>query len=212
MAGQSSVGSSGFSFSTSICRTIALWKLGDGGISLTWDRSDTMARSRVQSTFRVGVTDGKVDLAEIVRKKDQDVAMKVKVLRAGGLVDRERWLKRVAYLLHQKNFADALFCFKKANDPRGIAHSQAWLYEQEGRSRRAVNDLEGSTASYEKAIVLFMQLELFDASACYQAIERYDKAVGMAFVDPTCNSLNTNVEMPRKTELKSERDPEGKKS
>jgi tetratricopeptide (TPR) repeat protein len=139
-------------------------------------------------------TDGKVDLAELVRKKDQDVAEKVKVLRAGGSVDPERWLKRAAHLLHQKNFADALFCFKKANDPRGIAHSQAWLYEQEGRSRRAINDLEGSTASYEKAIVLFIELELFsDASACYQAIGRYDKAAGMDFVDPTCNSFNPNL-------------------
>ncbi|KAJ5127660.1 hypothetical protein N7448_008439 [Penicillium atrosanguineum] len=121
--------------------------------------------------------DGQVNLAELVRTQDLDVAAKVQVLRAGGSVDPERWLKRAAHLLHQKNFADALFCYKKANDPRGISHSQAWLHEQEGRSLRALSDLEGSTSSYEKAIACFLELDLFsDAADCYQALERYDKA------------------------------------
>jgi len=138
-------------------------------------------------------TDGEIDFADLVRKTDQDVAAKVKVLRAGGSVDPERWIKRAAHLLHQKNFADALFCFKKANDPRGIAHSQAWLHEQEGRSRRAVNDFEGSITSYEQAIALFLELELFsDAADCYQAVGRYDKAAGMSSVNQICKQLNTN--------------------
>ena len=34
------------------------------------------------------------------------VAEKVRVLRAGGSVDPERWFKRGAHLLHQKNYAD----------------------------------------------------------------------------------------------------------
>ncbi|KAJ5674702.1 uncharacterized protein N7477_004636 [Penicillium maclennaniae] len=120
---------------------------------------------------------GQTDLAELVRKKDRDVAVKVQVLRAGGSVDPERWLKRAAHLLHQKNFADALFCYRKANDSRGMTHSQAWLYEQEARSLRALDDLEGSTSKYEQAIACFLELNLFsDAADCYQALERYDKA------------------------------------
>lgn len=59
---------------------------------------------------------------EVVKRKDPDVrnlhwiasaklivfqvAEKVKVLRAGGSVDPERWIKRGAHLLRQKNFAD----------------------------------------------------------------------------------------------------------
>lgn len=144
--------------------------------------------SSIDPVLQALSVDGQVDLAELVRKKDRDVAAKVQVLRAGGSVDPERWLKRAAHLLHQKNFADALFCYKKANDPRGIVHSQAWLHEQEGRSLRALNDLEGSTSNYEKAIACFLELNLFsDAADCYQALERYDKAAGTGFADHLCH-------------------------
>ena len=143
--------------------------------------------SSIDAVLQALSVDGQVDLAELVRKKDRDVAAKVQVLRAGGSVDPERWLKRAAHLLHQKNFADALFCYKKANDPRGIAHSQAWLHEQEGRSLRALNDLAGATSNYEKAIACFLELNLFsDAADCYQALERYDKAAGTGFVYRIC--------------------------
>lgn len=118
-----------------------------------------------------------LDLADLVRKKDHDVAAKVMVLRAGASVDPERWLKRAAHLLHQKSFADALFCFRKANDPRGIAHSQALLHEQEGRSYRADDDHEGFTVCYGKAILLFLEIGLTtEAANCYQGLGRYDKA------------------------------------
>lgn len=137
--------------------------------------------SSIDPVLQALSVDGQLGLAELVRKKDEDVAGKIQVLRAGGSVDPERWLKRAAHLLQQKNFADALFCYKKATDPRGIANCQAWLHEQEGRSLRALNDLEGSTASYEKAIMCFLELDLFsDAADCYQALKKYDKAAGMA--------------------------------
>ncbi|KAJ5166413.1 DNA helicase UvrD-like C-terminal [Penicillium canariense] len=146
-------------------------------------------------------TSGDGELAELVRQKDEDVGLvsmlvskkakkakkiltytqkvaeKVQVLRAGGSVDPERWIKRAAHLLHQKNYADALFCYKKANDTRGIAQSQAWLHEQEGRSRRAAGDSEGFSVSYEKAIALFLETELLsEAADCFQGLGRFDKA------------------------------------
>ncbi|CAG8896595.1 unnamed protein product [Penicillium egyptiacum] len=117
-----------------------------------------------------------LELAEVVKQKDPDVAAKVMVLRAGGSVDPERWLKRAAHLLHRKSFAEALFCYKKANDPRGMTHSQACLHEQEGRSYRAAGDTEEFTACYEKAIVLFLEIGLIsEAAMCYEGLGQFGK-------------------------------------
>ncbi|KAJ5545485.1 hypothetical protein N7535_006129 [Penicillium sp. DV-2018c] len=116
------------------------------------------------------------DLAEVVRQTDADVAAKVKVLRAGGSVDPNRWLKRAENLLHRKGFAEALFCYKKANHLRGISHSQACLHEQEGRSHRAAGDIEAFTACYEKAIALFLEIDLIsEAASCYEGLGQFDK-------------------------------------
>ncbi|KAI3103031.1 hypothetical protein CBS147333_7635 [Penicillium roqueforti] len=115
-------------------------------------------------------------LAEIVKQKDLNVAEKVMVLRAGGSVDPERWLKRAAHFLHQKSFAEALFSYKKANNSRGITHSQACLYEQEGRSHRAAGDTEEFTACYEKAIALFLEIGLItEAAMCYEGLGQFGK-------------------------------------
>ncbi|CAP86579.1 Pc20g12500 [Penicillium rubens Wisconsin 54-1255] len=117
-----------------------------------------------------------LELAEVVKQKDPDVAAKVAVLRAGGSVDPDRWLKRAAHLLHRKSFAEALFCYKKANDPRGMTHSQACLHEQEGRSHRAAGDIEEFTACYEKAIVLFLEIGLIaEAAMCYEGLGQFGK-------------------------------------
>lgn len=78
------------------------------------------------------------------------------------------------------HYVQALFCFKKAEDPRGITESQAWLQEQEGRTRRAAGDLEGSRVCFDKAISLFSEIELLsEAAVCHQELGRYDKAGGM---------------------------------
>lgn len=122
------------------------------------------------------------------------------VLRAGGSVDPDRWLKRAAHLLHRKSFAEviyyhkpekgsvlirvqqALFCYKKANDPRGMTHSQACLYEQEGRSHRAAGNTEEFTACYEKAIVLFLEIGLIaEAAMCYEGLGQFGKVAGLFF-------------------------------
>ncbi|KAJ5437376.1 Tetratricopeptide-like helical [Penicillium cf. griseofulvum] len=104
------------------------------------------------------------------------VAAKVMVLRAGGSVDPERWLKRAAHLLHRKSFAEALFCYKKANDPRGRTHAQACLHEQEGRSHRAAGNTEAFAACYEKAIILFLQIGLInEAAMCYEGLGQFGK-------------------------------------
>ncbi|KXG50377.1 Tetratricopeptide-like helical [Penicillium griseofulvum] len=116
-----------------------------------------------------------LELAEVVKQKDPN-AKKVMVLRAGGSVDPERWLKRAAHLLHRKSFAEALFCYKKANDPRGMTHSQACLHEQEGRSHRAAGNTEEFAACYEKAIVLFLQIGLINEVAmCYEGLGQFSK-------------------------------------
>ncbi|KAJ5519217.1 DNA helicase UvrD-like C-terminal [Penicillium expansum] len=117
-----------------------------------------------------------LELAEVVRQKDPNVAGKVMVLRAGGSVDPERWLKRAAHLLHRKSFAEALFCYKKANDSRGMTHSQACLHEQEGRSHRAAGDTEEFAACYEKAIALFLEIGLItEAAMCYEGLGQFGK-------------------------------------
>ncbi|OQD61522.1 hypothetical protein PENPOL_c016G10680 [Penicillium polonicum] len=117
-----------------------------------------------------------LELAEVVKQKDPNVAAKVMVLRAGGSVDPDRWLKRAAHLLHRKSFAEALFCYKKANDPRGMTHSQACLYEQEGRTHRAAGNTEEFTACYEKAIVLFLEIGLItEAAMCYEGLGQFGK-------------------------------------
>ncbi|KUM63621.1 hypothetical protein ACN42_g3458 [Penicillium freii] len=117
-----------------------------------------------------------LELAEVVKQKDPNVAAKVMVLRAGGSVDPDRWLKRAAHLLHRKSFAEALFCYKKANDPRGMTHSQACLYEQEGRTHRAASNTEEFTACYEKAIVLFLEIGLItEAAMCYEGLGQFGK-------------------------------------
>ncbi|EKV12225.1 TPR and ankyrin repeat-containing protein 1 [Penicillium digitatum PHI26] len=117
-----------------------------------------------------------LELAEFVKQKDPNVASKVMVLRAGGSVDPERWLKRAAHLLHRKSFAEAMFCYKKANDSRGMTHSQACLHEQEGRSHRAAGDTEKFTACYEKAIALFLEIGLIaEAAMCYEGLGQFGK-------------------------------------
>ncbi|KAJ5280089.1 hypothetical protein N7478_005461 [Penicillium angulare] len=117
------------------------------------------------------------DLVDCVRQGHKDVAEKISVLRAGGSVDPDRWLKRAVHLLRQKNYADALFCFKKADDSEGIAHAQALLFEQDGRSCRAANNQEGLTENYTKAISLFLGIGRWsEAANCFLGLEKYDKA------------------------------------
>ncbi|GAD91519.1 hypothetical protein PVAR5_0091 [Paecilomyces variotii No. 5] len=108
------------------------------------------------------------------------VAEKVKVLRAGGSVDPERWFKRGVYLLHQKNFADALLCFKKASDKKGITQCQAYLHDQEARACRSRNDLEGFTFNTEKAVSLFLSIgSKSEASDCLESLGEYHRAAGI---------------------------------
>ncbi|KAJ5612695.1 Tetratricopeptide-like helical [Penicillium lagena] len=86
---------------------------------------------------------------------------------------------QLADLVKQKD-PDALFCYKKANDPRGISHAQACLFEQEGRTCRAADDHEGLSACYEKAIVLFLQLELIpEAASCLEGLGQYGKVADL---------------------------------
>jgi tetratricopeptide (TPR) repeat protein len=114
-------------------------------------------------------------------------------------VDPERWLKRATHLLNQKNFADvsssypqscrstvankhfqALFCYRKAKDVPGIARSQACLHEQEARAYRAAGDYENSTACFEKAITLFLEIGFIDeAASCYEVLGQYGKVAGL---------------------------------
>lgn len=70
---------------------------------------------------------GSEQFVEVVKQKDSDVrtrnqvtsvkltafqvAEKVKVLREGGSVDPERWIKRGAHILRQKNFHDVGFTY-----------------------------------------------------------------------------------------------------
>lgn len=70
---------------------------------------------------------GSEQIVEVVKQKHPDVrnrnqvasvklvhfqvAEKVKVLRAGGSVDPEKWIKRGAHLLRQKNFPDVSFTY-----------------------------------------------------------------------------------------------------
>lgn len=75
----------------------------------------------------------------------------------------------------------ALFCYKRANDPRGITHSQACLYEQEGRSHRAAGDTEEFAACYEKAIALFLEIGLINEAAnCYEGLGQFGKVAGLS--------------------------------
>jgi tetratricopeptide (TPR) repeat protein len=115
-------------------------------------------------------------------------------------VDPERWLKRAIHLLNQKNFADvsssyqqlfestvankhfqALFCYKKAKDVPGIARSQACLHEQEARAYKAAGDYENSTACFEKAITLFLEIGFIDeAASCYEILGQFGKVAGLS--------------------------------
>lgn len=73
-----------------------------------------------------------------------------------------------------------MFCYKKANDARGMTHSQACLHEQEGRSHRAAGDIEEFTACYEKAIVLFLEIGLIaEAAMCYEGLGQFGKVAGL---------------------------------
>jgi tetratricopeptide (TPR) repeat protein len=157
---------------------------------------------------------GSIGLAELVKQKDSNVsfflnnndfrltlekvAEKVKVLRAGGSVDPERWLKRAVHLLNQKNFVDvssfvssfsstvtnehfqALFCYKKAKDLPGAALSQACLHEQEARTYRAAGDDESATACFERAITIFLDIGYVDqAASCYELLGQFGKVAGL---------------------------------
>lgn len=76
----------------------------------------------------------------------------------------------------------ALFSYKKANNSRGITHSQACLYEQEGRSHRAAGDTEEFTVCYEKAIALFLEVGLItEAAMCYEGLGQFGKVAGLFF-------------------------------
>ncbi|KAJ5757424.1 uncharacterized protein N7511_006118 [Penicillium nucicola] len=121
-------------------------------------------------------TSGSLELAEVVKQKDPNVAEMVRVLRAGGSVDPDRWLKRALHLLDQKNFADALFCYKKAKDLPGIARSQACLYEQDARAYRAAGDFENSSICLEKAIPLFREIGFMEqVASCYEVLGQFGK-------------------------------------
>ncbi|KAL1999926.1 hypothetical protein VTN02DRAFT_3799 [Thermoascus thermophilus] len=118
-----------------------------------------------------------VRLIDTVRPQDPDVAEKAKVLRAGGSVDPERWFKRGSQLLHQKNFADALLCFKKAHDEKGVTQCQAYLSEQEARACRSRGDTEGFVSNYERAATLFLDVGLIaESSKCFEGLGQYQKA------------------------------------
>jgi hypothetical protein len=63
-----------------------------------------------------------------------------------------------------------------------MTHSQACLYEQEGRSHRAAGNTEEFAASYGKAIILFLQIGLInEAAMCYEGLGQFGKVAGLFF-------------------------------
>lgn len=58
-----------------------------------------------------------------------------------------------------------------------MAQSQACLYEQQGRTCRSGNDMEGFAENYEKAISLFLEIALIpEAANCLEGLGKYEKA------------------------------------
>lgn len=76
----------------------------------------------------------------------------------------------------------ALFCFKKANYSNRITESQAYLYEQDGRTCRAASDSDGFSDNYEKAIEPFLKIGLIrEAAHCLESLERYERLASTFF-------------------------------
>lgn len=70
----------------------------------------------------------------------------------------------------------AIFCYNRAGDDKGAKRAGAFDSRREGRSRR-FTDIESSTTFFEKAIELFIEINMLeDAADCYEQIGRYDKA------------------------------------
>lgn len=71
------------------------------------------------------------------------------------------------------------------------------MFEQEGRTCRAGNDHEGLSVCYEKAIVLFLKLELIpEAASCLEGLGQYGKVAGLClFISPTKQVLKDNIEL-----------------
>ncbi|OCL09185.1 hypothetical protein AOQ84DRAFT_221144 [Glonium stellatum] len=87
-------------------------------------------------------------------------ADKLKALRPGTSIDRRRWSLRGEQLMRQRNFNDALMCFRKARDHRGERIAQAHILEGEGRRCDAVDDVEGFTHNLQTAVDLFLEAKL----------------------------------------------------
>ena len=80
--------------------------------------------------------------------------------------------------MQASNFNDALFCFRKAKDPRGIMRAQAEIHAETGRFCKASGDAEGSIMAFIAAKELFMELNLVSEAATI--LEAMDRTVDAA--------------------------------
>ncbi|KAI9731582.1 MAG: hypothetical protein M1834_004702 [Cirrosporium novae-zelandiae] len=123
-------------------------------------------------------------LVEVARPHDSHFTDKLMELRPGTSVDPRRWSLRGEQLMQQRNFNDALMCFRKAKDHRGEKIAHAHVLEEEGRRCSAVDDVVGFTQNLQAAVKMFLEEKLVgDAVRNLVRMGKFESAAGLWFQD-----------------------------
>ncbi len=76
------------------------------------------------------------------------------------------------------NYKDAMLCFRKAGNLRGVSKAQAELHAEAGRTLKGLGQTQESMSAFEAAKDIFLELNLIPKAAL--SLEAMDRIVEAA--------------------------------
>ena len=81
--------------------------------------------------------------------------------------------------MDQRLYREAIICFQRAGDNRGLNMAQAWYYCGKGRSARGLGDHNEFLRCYQEAVDRFRKEQQFILVAqCLEEMNRFEEAGG----------------------------------
>lgn len=81
--------------------------------------------------------------------------------------------------MDQRLYREAIICFQRAGDNRGLNMAQAWYYCGKGRSARGLGDHNEFLRCYQEAVDRFRKEQQFTLVAqCLEEMNRFEEAGG----------------------------------
>ncbi|KAA8911747.1 P-loop containing nucleoside triphosphate hydrolase protein [Sphaerosporella brunnea] len=120
---------------------------------------------------------GSGPLVEVARRTDPNINDKLKQLKPAIPSDPKRYSEQGYQLLQRGLYREANFCFKKANDEKGLTITGAHLKMEEGRGYRADGKPEKFLQLFAAAVDLFRAAgQSGNAAFCLEEMNRLEEA------------------------------------